>query len=172
MTAQWYVLHSKPLKEALLWEQLSLQNIESYYPCIRVQPINVHARRVKPYFPGYIFGHVDLEQTNLSTLQWMPGAAGMVSFGGVPSSVPDHIIAAIRHRVDEINAAGGELLRDLKPGDIVTIREGPFSGYDAIFDTRLSGEERVRVLLKLLNARKFPLELPVSQIQRKNGNYH
>ncbi len=34
MTAHWYVLHSKPMKEALLWEQLSLQGIESYYPCI------------------------------------------------------------------------------------------------------------------------------------------
>jgi transcription antitermination factor NusG len=74
--------------------------------------------------------------------------------------------------VDEINAAGGQLLHDLKPGDIVTVREGPFCGYDAIFDSRLSGDERVRVLLKLLNARKFPLELSISQIQRKNGNHH
>jgi transcription elongation factor/antiterminator RfaH len=172
MTTQWYVLHSKPLKEALLWEQLSLQNIESYYPCVRVQPISAHARRVKPYFPGYIFGHVDLEKTNLSTLQWMPGAAGIVAFGGIPSSVPEHVIVAIRRRVDEINAAGGELFHDLKAGDIVTIREGPFSGYDAIFDARLSGEERVRVLLQLLNIRKFPLELPASQIQRKNSSHH
>jgi transcription antitermination factor NusG len=167
MTAQWYVLHSKPMKEALLGEQLSLHQIESFYPCIRVQQLSSHNRRVKPYFPGYIFGHVDLEQTNLSALQWMPGATGIVSFGGIPSSVPDHVIAAIRRRVDEINAEGGELFHDLKRGDVVTIREGPFSGYDAIFDACLSGVERVRVLLKLLNTRKFPLELPASQVQRK-----
>jgi transcription elongation factor/antiterminator RfaH len=167
MTEHWYVLHSKPLKEALLWEQLSLQNIESYYPCIRVQPISAHARRVKPYFPGYIFGHVDLEQTNLSTLQWMPGAAGIVAFGGIPSSVPDHVIVAIRKRVDEINTAGRDWLESLKSGDIVTIQAGPFYGYDAIFDARLSGEARVRVLLRLLNTRQFPLELSGSQIQSK-----
>jgi transcriptional antiterminator RfaH len=156
------------MKEALLWEQLSLRQIECYYPCLRLQPVNSHAhRKVKAYFPGYLFGHIDLVQTNLSALQWMPGASGIVSFGGIPSSVPDNIIAAIRRQVDEINAAGRELLYDLKPGDIVTIQDGPFSGYDAIFDTRLSGDERVRVLLKLLNRQQIPLELSGRQIQRK-----
>jgi transcription antitermination factor NusG len=167
MAAHWYVLHSKPMKEAFLWEQLSLHQIESYYPCIRVQAVSPHARKLKPYFPGYLFGYVDLEKINVSTLQWLPGAAGIVSFGGIPSSVPDHVIAAIRRYVDKINSAEGGLFHDLKRGDVVTIREGPFSGYDAIFDVHLSGDERVRVLLKLLNLRKFPLELPVSQIQRK-----
>jgi transcription elongation factor/antiterminator RfaH len=167
VAAHWYVLHSKPLKEAFLWEQLSLHRIESYYPCIQVRAPSSHARRVRPYFPGYLFGYIDLEQINLSTIQWMPGAAGIVSFGGAPSSVPDHVIAAIRRRVDEVNAAGRGWLDRLKPGDLVTIQEGPFSGYEAIFDARLSGDERVRVLLKLLNTRKFPLELPGSQIQRK-----
>jgi len=167
MATQWYVLHSKPMKESLLWEQLRLHNIESYYPCIRVHPVSAHARRVKPYFPGYIFGRVDLAQTNLSTLQWLPGAAGIVSFDGLPSSVPDHMIATIRRRVDEINSAGGELFYGLKSGDTVMIQDGPFSGYDAIFDTRLSGEERVRVFLKLLNRQQFPLELSSRQIRRK-----
>jgi transcriptional antiterminator RfaH len=167
MTAQWYVLHSKPMKESLLREQLSLQNIESYYPCILTQPVNHHARRVKPYFPGYVFGYIDLSETNLSALRWLPGATGIVSFDDLPCSVPDHIVAAIRRRVDEINAAGGELFHGLKSGDTVTIQDGPFSGYDAIFDARLSGEERVRVLLKLLNRQQFPLELSSRQIRRK-----
>jgi hypothetical protein len=45
--------------------------------------------------------------------------------------------------------------------------ERPFSSYEAIFDVRLSGDERVRVLLKLLNRQQIPLELPGRQIQRK-----
>jgi transcriptional antiterminator RfaH len=155
------------MKEALLWQQLNLQGIESYYPCIRIHPANIHARRIKPYFPGYLFGYVDLERVNLSVLQWMPGASGLVSFDGMPSSVPDNVIAAIRKRVDEINANGGELFFGLKPGDTVTIQDGPFSGYDAIFDSRLSADDRVRVLLKLLNRQQFPLELSSRQIKRK-----
>jgi transcription elongation factor/antiterminator RfaH len=167
MTAHWYVLHSKPMKESLLWEQLGLQQIESYYPCIRTQPVSPRARRIKPYFPGYIFGHVDFERINLSSLHWMPGAAGIVSFDGIPSSVPDNVIAAIRRRVDEINAAGGELFDGLQQGEVIRIQEGPFSGYEAVFDVRLSGDERVRVLLKLLNRQQFPIELPSSYLRRK-----
>jgi len=167
MTAEWYALHSKPMKEALLWEQLSLHEIESYYPRLRIQPVNPRARKIKAYFPRYVFGYMDLEQINLSTFQWMPGSSGIVSFDGVPSHVPDNLIAAIRRRVDEINAAGGELFDGLKPGDVVTVQEGPFKGYEAIYDARLSGEDRVRVLLKLLNRHHFPLELPGRQIQRK-----
>jgi transcriptional antiterminator RfaH len=167
MTAQWYVLHSKPMKEALLWEQLNLHQIESYYPRIKVKPVNPRARKVRPYFPGYVFVHVDLEQTKLSTFQWMPGAASIVSFDGAPSPVPDNLVTAIQRRVDEINATHGRTPAGLKPGEVVIIQEGPFSGYEAIFDAQLSGEERVRVLLKYLNRGKLPLELPGSQIQRK-----
>ena len=167
MTPQWYALHCKPMKEALLWEQLSLHEIEGYYPRIRVEPANPRARKIKPYFPGYVFGYMDLEQTNMTRLWWMPGSARIVSFDGMPSHIPEVMIAAIRRRVDEINAAGGELFDGLKAGDVVTIEDGPFKGYEAIFDARLSGEERVRVLLKLLKGQQFPLELPDRQIQRK-----
>ena len=167
MTAQWYALHSKPRKEAFLWAQLCLHKIKSYCPRIRVQPVNPRARKVRPYFPGYVFGHMDLEQTNTSTFRWMPGSAGIIAFGGIPSHVPEGMIAAIRRRVDEVNSAGGELLDGLKPGDLVTVQEGPFRGYEAIFDARISGEARVRVLLKLLNRSQIGLELPGGQIRRK-----
>jgi transcription antitermination factor NusG len=80
------------------------------------------------------------------------------------------MIAGIRRRVDEVNSAGtagGERLDGLKPGDVVTVHEGPFRGYEAIFDARMSGDERVRVLLKLLNRSQIGLELPGGQIRRK-----
>ena len=167
MTAQWYALQSKSMKEAFLCEQLQLRAIECYYPHIRVQPVNTRARKVKAYFPGYVFGHLDLEETNPSMLQWIPGAIGIVSFDGTPSFVPDNLIAAIRRHVDEINAAGGENLAGLQPGETVVIRGGPFEGYEAILDARLPGSERVRVLLKLLQARTMNVELPAAQIQKK-----
>ena len=161
----WYVMRSKPNKESFLWEQLSLQNIECYYPRLRVQPVNPRARKLRAYFPGYLFVRVDLERINLSTLQWMPGAAGLVSFGGEPASVPDSLINTIRNRVDEINAAGGELLEGLEKGQAVAIQTGPFAGYNAIFDARLSGDERVRVLLELIDQGQLPVELPAGQIR-------
>jgi len=167
MTISWYVLHSKPRKEELLSEQLELRKVETFSPRIRVQVVNPRARKVRPYFPGYVFTHVDLDIIGLSVLQYMPGSAGLVKFGGTPAFVPDGLIHAIRQRVEEINAAGGELFEVLKPGETVFIHSGPFAGYEAIFDARLPGTERVRVLLKLLRNRKMQVELPAGQVRPK-----
>jgi transcription antitermination factor NusG len=164
----WYVIKSKSQKEGLLWEQLCLRGVETYYPRIRVKTVNPRARKVKPYFPGYLFVQMDLKQTDLAGLRWLPGAVGLVSFHGEPANVPDSIVRAIQKRVDEINATGGEHLEGLKPGDVVTIHAGPLAGSEAIFDRRLSGPDRVRVLLNLLKNRQIPVDIPAGQIERKN----
>jgi transcriptional antiterminator RfaH len=167
MAVSWYVLHSKPRKEELLAEQLELRKIETFAPSIRVQVVNPRARKVRPYFPGYIFVRTDLEKIALSTLHYVPGSTGLITFGGAPAYVPDGLIHAIRQRVDEINSAGGELFDVLKTGETVVIHSGPFSGYEAIFDHRLPGTERVRVLLKLLRNRQMPVDLPAGHIRPK-----
>lgn len=168
MTKSWYVVHSHPNREDLLWQQLLAREIEVFYPRIRANPVNPRSRKIKPYFPGYLFVCADLEQLGLSTLQWMPYATGLVMFGGEPSALPENIVQLIRQRVDEINSAGGEAMDALKPGDRVVIQNGPFEGYEGIFDVRLSGKERVRVLLQMLGARKVPVELKAGQIHKKD----
>ena len=168
MTFHWYALRSKPRKEDLVWQQLNVRGIESFYPRLRVHPINPRAKKVKPYFPGYIFIKVDLDDIGISTLQWMPHTLGLVSFGGEPATVPSNLINAVQKRVKEINESGGEVFVGLKAGDKIWIHSGPFSGYAAIFDYRLPGKERVQVLLQFLaEPRKIPIELDASQI-RKN----
>jgi transcription antitermination factor NusG len=88
----------------------------------------------------------------------------LVSFGGEVSIVPDAIVHAIRVKVDEINAAGGQKTPGIKPGTTVKIEKGPFEGYEGIIDARIPGKERVRVLLKMLQNRKVPVELPVENV--------
>ncbi|HXF85224.1 MAG TPA: transcription termination/antitermination NusG family protein [Anaerolineales bacterium] len=166
MTLLWYAMRSKPNKEDFLAGQLLSYGVEVYYPKIRVSPVNPRARKERPYFPNYLFVHVDLEIVKASTLQWMPGASGLVSFGGEPASVPDPLIAAIKQHVEKLNASFHSASHDLKRGEKVVIEAGPFAGYEAIFDVRLPGRDRVRVLLNLLQKRQVPLELESKQIRR------
>jgi transcription antitermination factor NusG len=168
MSVLWYALRSKPRKEDVVWRQVRSNDLETFYPRLKVNPVNPRSRKLIPYFPGYLFVHVDLEASGLSVFQWMPHSLGLVSFGGEAAIVPDNLIYELRKRVLEISEAGGEFFYEIKPGDKVIIQDGPFRGYEAIFDTRLPGSERVRVLLELLGSkRQVPLELNVGQIQRR-----
>ena len=167
MTASWYALRSKPRKEDVVWRQVLSRGFETYYPRLRVQPVNPRSRKIKPYFPGYLFVHIDLEETGLSAFKWMPHTLGLVSFGGEPAHVPENLIHELKKRIQEINDAGGEVYDGLKSGDKIWIHSGPFSGYEALFDGRLPGKDRVRVLLQFLgDPRKVPVELDVSQIRK------
>jgi transcription antitermination factor NusG len=171
MANLWYALRSKPRKEEVVWRQARDQGYEVFYPRLRVHAVNPRAKKIQPYFPGYLFVRVDINEIGLSVFQWMPHATGLVSFGGEPSAVPENLISAIQRRLEEINAAGGEVFDGLKQGDVVTISYGPFEGYEAIFDARIPGSERVRVLLQLLsNQRRVPVELDASHIHRKKGS--
>ena len=160
MTLQWYALRSKPNKEGALWREIVARGVEVFYPQLRVLPKNPRARKVRPYFPGYLFVQLDLQQSGYSTFAWMPHSRGLVSFGAEPATVPHALIQTLRKRVGEINAAGGELLHDLKQGDHVEIHSGPFAGYEAIFDMHLEGSERVQVLMKMLQGRLVQVEIP------------
>ena len=166
MADAWYVIRSKPNKEDFLAGQLSAYGIQVYYPKIRVKTVNPRARKVKAYFPSYLFVRVDLETVSISTLQWMPGAVNLVIFDGQPASVPDALITAIERQVEYINTSQQNTILGLKPGDAVTIQDGPFAGYGAIFDGKIPGRQRVRVLLTYLQKRQIPVELGEKQIGR------
>src|SRR5687767_6081049 len=123
---QWYAFQSKARKEQFLCEQLQILQIETFFPCIRVQTVNPRARKIKPYFPGYVFGRVNLEQVGKSILNWIPGAIGIVKFGGEPASVSDHLVEALQRHLEKINVSQSEVSMKFQPGEVIAIHGGPF----------------------------------------------
>lgn len=180
MTAHWYALHVKPHKERFVHERLlspqgiplidsiddELRRIEIFFPAVRVKPKNPRAAKTRPYFPGYLFVHADLEILGDNAFSWVPGAHGLVSFGDTPAVVPEALIRELRQRVDQIEMAGGLVAEALKPGDPVRITEGPFAGYEAIFDAQLPGRERVQVLLTFLSRHPQRVQLDISDVEK------
>ena len=167
MTAHWYALRSKPRKEEVVWRQLRAKGVEVYYPQIRVNPVNPRSKKIKPYFPGYLFVKADIDAMGRSTFQWLPHAIGLVTFGDEVPRVPENLLHVIQRKLEAIAAAGGEVIDGLQPGDQVLVESGPFKGYEAIFDTRLSGSERVRVLIQMLGDRQVPVNLRAGQIKKR-----
>jgi transcription antitermination factor NusG len=165
MNAKWYVLRSKPSKEMILWRELLARGLEAFFPHLRVRPVDPRNRKIRPYFPGYLFLHTDIEQLGISVIRWMPYSSGLVAFDGAPAWVPENMVQAIRRHVDELNTTRLVEKAGLQPGDPLIVRGGPFDGYEAIFDARIPGRERVRVFLTLLQRRQVNVELPLSQVE-------
>jgi transcription antitermination factor NusG len=165
MPQNWFVLYSHPNKENFLFKQLENHGITVYYPRIPAYPVNPRAHKMKPYFPGYMFVQLYSIEQETAIFRWMPYSKGLLNIGGEPAIVEDAFITLLRKHVNNIISSGGEIIQKMKSGDPIIINAGPFSQYSGIFDYRIEGSERVRVLLKMINDRWIPIELDSSQIQ-------
>lgn len=163
MAVHWYALRVKPHKERFVTQLLSTRGYTVYSPFLHVKPVNPRSARIRPYFPGYLFFQTDLNEVGDNAFRWLPGAHGLVRYGDEAAIVPDNLIHELKNRLAAIEAAGGLVLSRIKPGDRVQITDGPFAGYEAIFDTYLSGEERVQVLLSFLGTQR-PLNVTTNMI--------
>jgi transcription antitermination factor NusG len=167
MTTHWYVLQSHPNKEDLLWKQVRAQGMEAFYPFYTVNPVNPRSRKIRPYFPGYIFIKANLSALGFSVFQWMPYTLGLVFLGGEPASVSEEFISLLRHHLEKMNLQELNRYIGFRPGDPVTIRTGPFAYYSGLFDCQIPGTERVRILLKMLSDRIIPVEMSMSLIEKQ-----
>ena len=167
MTQEWYALKTKPNREDLLYSQLLTRGFEAYFPRLDVNPVNPRARKTRPYFPGYMFVHVAIDEVGLSTFQWMPYAIGLVGFDRVPAMIPNDVMQAL---VKSIEVLKGKEKKSVpfESGSTLLVNGGPFAGYEAIFDTSLPGHDRIRVLLLLVQGNRISVELPAYQVQLKN----
>ena len=120
---------------------------------------------VAPLFPCYLFARMDL-QTKYFEVKYLAGVSGLVSAGSDPLVVPDLIVTEIRARgVDDVVE-----LREVPfdSGQSVRVVEGPFRGFDAIFERYLSGAERVAILLNTIENVGPRIVLPASALAKSS----
>lgn len=163
---EWYAIQAKPRKEFAACAALaSIEGVEAYLPTLRVEPVNPRARKIHAFFPGYLFVCADLVQIGLSAIRWTPGVARVLDCGGVPVSIPQPVIEEIRRRVEEVQQEGAFGLRQFRRGDWVRITKGPFQGLEGMFDTRIGGRTRARILVEFLG-RLTTTELDVRYLEK------
>jgi len=165
LSAQWYVLSVKAHKEPPVHRYLQTQKIKTYYPTMRVNPVNPRARRERPYFPGYMFVHVDLDLEGDNRMRWIPGTRGLVRFGDRPAAVPENLIQTLHRQLQAFQQRQADA-KILEKGDRVRIIKGPFEGYEAIFDAHVSGKDRVQVLMAYLNHHSRRLRISAHHLEK------
>ncbi len=159
---RWFVIHSKPNMEQFVAGQLESRQIPFYLPLLKVRPKNPRCKKKKPFFPGYLFIRASEIKENCYLFERLPGANGLVSFGGEIAYIPESVLNAIQKNVDRINQSAMCPMNQLKKGDRVKISSGTFEGYEAIFDSCTDSRERARVFLSMVKKRMLEVELPAA----------
>ncbi len=162
----WFLIRTRPAKERWVRDQLSRILPEVFLPLLRarVPRWGRLSWSVLPLFPGYVFAKFNLE-SNYYDVKYLSGVRGLVSAGSDPLIVPQDIIDEIKRRgVSDIVQIQEKALGK---GEPVRIVEGPFRGFEAIFERYLSGAERVAILLQSVEASGLRVLLPVSAVARR-----
>ena len=167
--AQWYAIQTHPNREFLANSALAaIDGVRTFLPSLHVKPVNPRARKKRPFFPGYLFVHADLRALGHSSVQYRPGVVRLVGLDDEPTPIPAPIIAEIRDRIRAAQAQDPLGLGDgatLGRGDRVRILSGPLSGYEGMFDTRLGGQTRARILVDFMG-RELRTDLDVRLLEK------
>lgn len=147
----WYCFKALPKKEHIA-AQLIRRDLELEALCPRISYFKKtrrgKVRFVEPLFPGYVFISADLKET-YRRIRSVQGIRDIVAFGGRLPRLPDGFIDELKQRLDEENLkAIPEPV--VKPGQEVTITEGPFRNWLAIVSGEVDARQRVAVLLDFL----------------------
>lgn len=144
----WYVAQTQYAQEKRAQQHLGNQGVSCFLPLYTAQVLNSeHIKAVTPQalFPGYIFVRFNPEVIHTTTIKSTRGISSLISFGGMPSVIPDEVIERLKSH---------ELLspRPNEPehGDRVQVLSGVFQGLEAVW-YEPDGAKRAMLMLTLMN---------------------
>lgn len=155
----WRVARTQRHREAVAHTQLAQRGFDTYLPLLRQWPPPAVGSEVGPLFPGYVFVRADAP--GFHRIARTPGLLGLVVFGDEPPELDADVIEFLQAR------EGPDGVIQPNPpahGRAVRITHGPFRGLEAVLEQRLTGRQRVLILLDLLQ-RKTRVELPESWVR-------
>ncbi len=146
----WYCIKVRPKQEGMTARSLRTDvHLEVFAPSLRFQRSRGKGMMwvTEALFPGYVFARFHFCDA-MRHVRATRGVSNVVGFGGVPSVLPDNVIADLR-----IFVAEGETVTvqaDVAPGDEVSLVSGVFSGIRAVVTRVLPARQRIAILLELL----------------------
>ncbi|MBI4744947.1 MAG: hypothetical protein HY776_09075 [Actinobacteria bacterium] len=147
----WYAIYTKPKCEDTVALQLRGIGINVLTPKIKTKKYRYGRTKevIETLFPCYIFAEFDVLR-HKRTVKYTKGVRYIVGKDS-PVKVNSEIINSIVTHT--INGLVEIEPKKLEKGQMVRIKEGPFKGFNAIFEKQLKGKERVLLLLEEINAR-------------------
>lgn len=141
----WYVLQTKPQREAAVVGQLRLAGYETFFPILR------NCLATKPLFPSYVF--VQLAKGDARDLRNAQFTRGVNRILGTrddgPVAVPSDVVAFLQKRADSRGIIQQELFQ--KAGEWVRVHRGLLKDLVGILQRPVDTAGRLHVLFKMFN---------------------
>jgi transcriptional antiterminator RfaH len=160
----WYVVQTKPANEDRVKGNLLNQEIEPFLPLLGTNQYSNGKviDRIKPLFPNYLFARMDIG-LHYYKVKYTRGVSKILGNGEGPIAISEKVIITIRERMGEDNLV--KLEDELKDGDVVEVTSGPFKDLRGVFQKKMSGKGRVKILLSLIGV-DVPVQISRWQIKK------
>ena len=145
---RWYALRAKARRELAAASLLTRANLETYVPRLAAQCDHRAVPSPGSFFPGYLFGRLDRDLGEVRLARYTPGILQVVGYDDEPWPIPDDVVQSIQERLARGSARPAA--PDFRSGERAIVAGGPLADFEAVYDRRLSGPGRARVLVRIL----------------------
>jgi len=170
----WYVIHTysgyeNAVKKAVEQriESMSMQDyvFEVVVPTEKVTVMKNSKPTVveKNLFPGYVLVDMIVTDASWFMIRNTPNVTGFVGSGNIPVPVLPEEFGVIKRRM---GAEDPTTDIKLNTGDLVTIKEGPFSNYEGVISKVNKAKGKITVMVTIFD-RETPVELDFHQVIKK-----
>jgi transcriptional antiterminator NusG len=113
-------------------------------------------------FQGYVLVEMKLTDETWYIVRNTPGVTGFVGSGTEPTPVSDGEISKIKKRM---GVEDPKHHIDFTPGEVVSITDGPFKGFDGAISEIDTAKGKIRVMVSMFG-RDTPVELDALQVKK------
>jgi len=155
-SSRWYVVKTKLREESICIEEFTRKGIPVFCPMTKEYRLRRRRTETVPLFPGYVFCRFTYPD-NYYDIKWTRGVSKLVKFGvDDPPSVSEPVIEFLRGQMNSDGII--DRTSELKPGDPVRFRTGPFKDLMGTILSCDTVQERIVVLMELLYQAKVEVD--------------
>ncbi|MBV8901862.1 MAG: hypothetical protein JOY92_17310 [Verrucomicrobia bacterium] len=154
----WFAVQSNARQDSIAATRVAKLHLQVFLPQVcEEQLVSGGVRRViKALFPGYFFARF-CPCESLDAVRYAPGVLRVVGSRQFPIPVAPDVIAAIRGQIQPDGFIRLKA-REFKPGDKVTIEQGPFQGWIGEVQREQNDGKRVMILLEAIQQARLLVE--------------
>ncbi len=172
-TRQWYAIHTysgyeEKVADSIRQRAETVDMADKIFDALVPKEKQIQIKNGKrkvveaKIFQGYVLVEMKLTDETWYIVRNTPGVTGFVGSGTEPTPVSDSEIAKIKKRM---GVEDPKHQIDFAPGEVVSIIDGPFKGFDGAVSEIDTAKGKLKVMVSMFG-RDTPVELDALQVKK------